>query len=99
MNLILLFLHLSKSFCKYDVGCAACVNENIVNQKSLDDTKYNHSIVVGIVFELKILLGEGDWDVGPLGPDEGSLHPQHAALFFVLPSSASCWLALHLNRP
>jgi hypothetical protein len=35
-----------------------------VDQKTLDDTRYNHSIVVRIVFELKILLGEGDgmWD-------------------------------------
>jgi predicted nucleic acid-binding Zn ribbon protein len=86
MNLVLWFLHLSKSFCKYDVGCTACVNENIVDQKSLDDTRYNHSVVVRIVLELKILLGEGDWDVGPLGPDEGSLHPNmlHSSLRFLL---------------
>jgi hypothetical protein len=89
MNLVLWFLHLSKSFCKYDVGCTACVNENIVDQKSLDDTRYNHSIVVGIVFELKVLLGEGDWDVGPLGPDEGSLHPTCCTL---LCASFFCFL-------
>jgi hypothetical protein len=45
---------------------------------------------VRIIFELNILLGEGDRNVGPLGSDKGSLHPQHAALFSVLPSSASC---------
>jgi hypothetical protein len=57
-----------------------------VDQKSLDDTRYNHNVVVRIVFELKILLGEGDWDVGPLGSDEGSLHPNmlHSSLRFLL---------------
>jgi hypothetical protein len=61
-----------------------------VNQKSLDDTRYNHSIVVRIVFELKILLREGDWDMGPLGPDEGSLHPNmlHSSLCLLLAGSA-----------
>jgi hypothetical protein len=35
---------------------------------------------------MKILLGEGDWYVGPLGPDEGSLHPNmlHSSLCFLL---------------
>jgi hypothetical protein len=46
-----------------------------MDQKSLDDTKYDHSIIVRVIFELKVLLGEGDWDVGPFGLDEGSLHP------------------------
>jgi hypothetical protein len=57
-----------------------------VNQKSLDDTRYNHGVVVRIVFELKILLGEGDWNVGPLGSDEGSLHHNmlHSSLCFLL---------------
>jgi predicted nucleic acid-binding Zn ribbon protein len=86
MDLVLWFLHLPKSLCKYNVRCTACVNQNIVNQKSLDDTRYNHSIVVRIVFELKILLREGDWDMGPLGPDEGSLHPNmlHSSLCLLL---------------
>jgi hypothetical protein len=30
---------------------------------------------VRVIFELKVLLGEGDWNVGSLGLDEGSLHP------------------------
>jgi hypothetical protein len=89
MNLVLWFLHLSESFCKYDVRCTTCVNKNIMDQKSLDDTRYDHSIIVRVIFELKVLLGEGDWDVGPLGLDEGS-SPQHAAPFSTLPSSASC---------
>ena len=86
MNLILSFLHLSKGLNKYDIRCTACINQNIMDQKSLNDTRYNHSIVVRIVFELKILLGEGDWDVGPLGSDEGSLHPNmlHSSLRFLL---------------
>jgi hypothetical protein len=65
MNLILWFLHLSEGLSKYDIRCAACINQNIVDQKSLDDTRYDHSIIVRIVFELKVILGEGDWDMGP----------------------------------
>jgi hypothetical protein len=36
-----------------------------MDQKTLDDTRYDHSIIVRIVLELKVLLGEGDWDVRP----------------------------------
>jgi hypothetical protein len=89
MNLVLWFLHLSESLCKYDVCCTACVNQNIVDQKSLDDTRYNHGIIVRIVFKLKILLGEGDWDMRPLGSDEGSLHPTCCTL---LCASFFCFL-------
>jgi hypothetical protein len=28
---------------------------------------------VRVIFELKVLLREGDWDVGPFGFDEGSM--------------------------
>jgi hypothetical protein len=41
-----------------------------MDQKSLDDTRYDHSIV-RVIFKLKVLLGEGDWNVGPLRLDEG----------------------------
>jgi hypothetical protein len=60
-----------------------------VDQKSLDDTRYDHSIIVRVIFELKVLLGEGDWNVGPLGLDEGSLHPNmlHSSLCFLLAGS------------
>jgi hypothetical protein len=34
-----------------------------MDQKSIDDTRYDHSIIVRVIFELKVLLGEGDWDV------------------------------------
>jgi hypothetical protein len=50
MNLVLWFLHLPKSLCKYNVHCTAYVNQNIVDRKSLDDTRYNQSFIVRIVF-------------------------------------------------
>jgi hypothetical protein len=86
MNLVFWLLHLSERLCKYDISCTACVNQNIMNQKSLDDTRYNHVIIARIVFKLKILLGEGDWDMRPLGYDEGFLHPNmlHSSLGFLL---------------
>jgi hypothetical protein len=54
--------------------------------ESIDDTRYDHSIIVRVIFELKVLLGEGDWDVRPLGLDEGSLHPNmlHPSMRFLL---------------
>jgi hypothetical protein len=57
-----------------------------MNQKSLDDTRYDHNIIVRVILELKVLLGEGDWDVRPFGLDEGSLHPNvlHPSLRFFL---------------
>jgi hypothetical protein len=65
MNLILWLLHLSEGLGKYDVRCTAYINQNIVDQKPLDDTRNDHSIVVRIILELKVLLGEGNWDMGP----------------------------------
>jgi predicted nucleic acid-binding Zn ribbon protein len=86
MYLVFWFLHLFESLCKDDVRCTAYVNQDVVDQKSLDDTRYNHGIIVRIVFKLTIFLGEGDWDVRPLGSDEGSLHPNmlHSSLCFLL---------------
>jgi hypothetical protein len=68
-------LHLSEGLSKYDIRCTACINQNIMDQKSFDDTRYDHSIIVRVIFELKVILGEDDWDVGPLSLDEGSMHP------------------------
>jgi hypothetical protein len=65
MNLVLWLLHLSEGLNKYDIRCTACINQNIVDQKSLDDTRYDHSIIMRVILELKVLLREGDWDVGP----------------------------------
>jgi hypothetical protein len=42
-----------------------------------------------IIFELKVFLGEGNWDVRPLGSDEGSLHPTCCTL---LCASFFCFL-------
>jgi hypothetical protein len=75
MYLIILLLHLPESFCKDDVCCTACVYKDVVNQKPLDDIRYNHCIIVMIILELKVFLGEGDWYMRPLGLDEESLHP------------------------
>jgi hypothetical protein len=36
-----------------------------VDQKPFDNARNNHSIVMRKVLELKVLLGEGDWYVGP----------------------------------
>jgi hypothetical protein len=86
MNLVFWLLHLSEGLCKYDVCCTACVKQNIVDQKTLDDTRYDYSIIVGVIFELKVFLGEGAWDVRPLGFDEGSLYPNmlYSPLCFLL---------------
>jgi hypothetical protein len=37
-------------------------------------TRYDHSIIVRVILKLKVLLGEGNWDVRPFWLDEGSLH-------------------------
>jgi hypothetical protein len=74
MNLILWLLHLSEGLSKYNIRCTACINQNIVDQKSFDDARNNHSIIVRVILELKVLLGDGNWDVGPFQLDEGSLH-------------------------
>jgi hypothetical protein len=76
---------MSESHCKDDVCCTAYVNQDVVDQKSLDETRYNHGIIARIVFKVKIFLGEGDWDVRPLGSDVGSLHPNmlHSSLCFL----------------
>jgi hypothetical protein len=36
-----------------------------MDQKSFDHTRDNHSIVVWVILELKILLREGNWNVRP----------------------------------
>jgi hypothetical protein len=74
MYLVILLLHLPKGFCEYDICCTACVHMDIVNQKPFDNTRYDHSIIMWVVLELKVFLGECDWYMRPLGFDEGSLH-------------------------
>jgi hypothetical protein len=41
MYLVIWLLHLPKSLCKDDICCTACVYQDIVNQKSLDNTRYD----------------------------------------------------------
>jgi hypothetical protein len=65
MDLIFGLLHLSEGLSKYNIRCTACINQNIVDQKSFDNTRNNHSIIVRVILELKVLLREGNWDVGP----------------------------------
>jgi hypothetical protein len=65
MNLVFWLLHLSEGLSKYDICCTSYINQNIVDQKSLDDTRYDHSIIMRVILELKVLLGEGDWDMRP----------------------------------
>jgi hypothetical protein len=89
MYLIFWLLNLPESLCKDDVRCTTSVNQDIVDQKSLDDTRYNHCIVVSIILELKVFLGEGNWNVRPLGFDEGSLHPN---MMYLLCASFFCFL-------
>jgi hypothetical protein len=86
MDLVFWLLHLSEGLSKYDIRCTTCVDQNIMDQKFLDDTRYDHSIIVRVIFELKVLLGEGDWDARPFGLDEGSPHPNmmHPSLRFLL---------------
>jgi hypothetical protein len=57
-----------------------------MDQKSLDDIRYDHCIIVRIILELKAFLREGNWNVRPLGFDEGSLHPNmlYSSLRFFL---------------
>jgi hypothetical protein len=89
MNLILWFLHLSEGFSKYDIRYTACINQNIMDQKSLNDTRYDHSIIMRVIFELKVLLGEGDWDVRPFDLMKGPCTPTCCTL---LCASFFCFL-------
>jgi hypothetical protein len=74
MYLVILLLYLLEGFCKDDICSTACVYKDIVNPKPLNNTRYNHCIIMRIVLELKVFLGEGDWYMRPLGLDEGSMH-------------------------
>jgi hypothetical protein len=86
MYLIILLLHLPESFCNDDICYTACVYKDIVHQEPLDDTRYDHCIIMRVVLELKVFLGEGDWYVRPLRLDEGSLHSNmlYPSLCFLL---------------
>jgi hypothetical protein len=65
MDLVFGLLHLFEGLSKYNIRCTACINQNIVDQKSFDHTTDNHSIIMWVILELKILLREGNRDVRP----------------------------------
>ena len=46
MYLVIQLLHLFESLRENDIRCTAYVYQDIMDQKSLDDTRYNHSIIV-----------------------------------------------------
>jgi hypothetical protein len=87
--LVILFLHLPKSFCKDNVYYTVYVYKDIVNQKPLDDTRYNHCIIVKIILELKVFLGEGDWYMDHLDLMKGPWTPTCCTL---LCASFFCFL-------
>jgi hypothetical protein len=45
-----------------------------VDHEAFDNTRDNHDISMWIIFEMKIILREGNRDMGPLGPNVGSLN-------------------------
>jgi hypothetical protein len=55
-----------------------------VHEKTLNDTRYDHNIIVWIILGLKILLGEGNWNMIPFGLDDGPWTPNmlHPSLSF-----------------
>jgi hypothetical protein len=65
MDLVFGLLHLSEGLSKYNIICTAYINQNIMDQKSFDHTRDNHSIIVWVILELKILLRKSNWNVIP----------------------------------
>jgi hypothetical protein len=60
-----------------------------MDNKTFDYIGDNHDISVRIIFKTKIIMREGNRNVGPLGPDVGSLdtymvHPSLGFFFFFL---------------
>jgi hypothetical protein len=43
-----------------------------MHHEALDNTRDSHGVSMWIIFEPKIILGEGKSDMGPLGPNVGS---------------------------
>jgi hypothetical protein len=73
LDLIFGLLHLLESLGKYDVCSTACVYQDIVYHEPFNNTRDNHGISMWIVFETKVILLEGNRNMGPLGPNVGSL--------------------------
>src|SRR5688572_29913936 len=85
-NFIFGLLHLSEGLSKYDISCTACINQNIVDQKSFDNTRDNHSIVVWVILELKVLLGEVS-----AFRDRGVPEPTSECVACPSPDGSSAW--------
>ena len=64
MELIFRLLHLPESLGKYDVCITAYVNQNIVDYETFDYTRDNHVIFVRVIFKTKIVLREGNRNMG-----------------------------------
>jgi hypothetical protein len=64
-------LHFLESLGEYNVCSTTYVDEDIVYHEAFDNTRDNHDISMWIVFKTKIILGEGNRDMGPLGLDVG----------------------------
>jgi hypothetical protein len=73
LELIFGLLHLPKSLDKYDVCSAAYVNQNTTDYETFDYIRDNHGISVRVIFKTKIILGEGNRNMGAFGPDVGYL--------------------------
>jgi hypothetical protein len=86
LELIFKLLDLPEIFDKYDICSTICVDQNIMDYKTFDYTGDNHDISVWIIFKTKIFLREGNRNVGPLGPNVGSLDAYilHPSLGFFL---------------
>jgi hypothetical protein len=86
LELIFGLLHSPETFDKYEIYGTTCVDQNIVDYETFDYTGDNHGISVRIIFKMKIILREGNMNVGPLGPDVGSLYTYmlHPSLGFIL---------------
>jgi hypothetical protein len=71
---VICFLHLSECFSKDDVCRTNHIYEDIVNQEAFYDTRYNHGIIMWVIFQLKVLMGEGDWNMRPFRSKIETLH-------------------------
>jgi hypothetical protein len=58
-----------------------------VHHEAFDNTRDNHGISMWIIFETKIILGEGNRDIGPFGPNVVSMDAymlHHSLSLFLL---------------
>jgi hypothetical protein len=63
-----------------------------VHDKAFYDTRDNHVISMWIILDMKIILRKGDRNMGPLGPNVGSLD------IYMLHPSLGLFLLLLVNK-